>query len=91
MHQRVIGALAGEPGGSGEVEGASHLSRRIVRPAEQVGEHQAGAGGCLACTGRSGMGAGWTPSGGELGGAVAQLARGGLLLLQADSMSHRTP
>ncbi|GBH11190.1 Predicted polyphosphate- or ATP-dependent NAD kinase [Pseudomonas syringae pv. actinidiae] len=48
-------SLAGQPGYSGFVISLCQFSRSRVSPAEQVGEHHGGAGGCLASFGSSGI------------------------------------
>lgn len=66
----LAGALfTGDPG---SVISLRQLSIRFDRPAEQVGEHHGGAGGCLASGDSGGIRAGATDGGGELGTVVAQ-------------------
>ncbi|ADR60368.1 hypothetical protein AYO08_00765 [Pseudomonas putida] len=59
-------------GDSGSVISLRQLSIRFDRPAEQVGEHHGGAGGCLASGDSGSIRAGATDGGGELGGVTAQ-------------------
>lgn len=48
------------------------FSRSSISPCEQVGEHQGGAGGCLASGDSGGIRAGATDGGSEPGGFTAQ-------------------
>ncbi|MGX1179934.1 hypothetical protein AB7M31_003002 [Pseudomonas sp. IAP-CY TE4608] len=66
----LAGALfTGDPG---SVISLRQLSIRFDRPAEQVGEHHGGAGGCLASGDSGGIRAGATDGGSEMGGFTAQ-------------------
>jgi hypothetical protein len=70
--QPVIFLRALKPGYSGLVIRIRQFSRSCISPCEQVGEHQGGAGGCLASGDSGGIRAGATDAGGELGGGVLQ-------------------
>ena len=70
--QSVIFLRALKPGYSGLVIRVRQFSRSCISPCEQVGEHQGGAGGCLASGDSGGIRAGATDAGGELGGVVLQ-------------------
>ncbi|OCT28132.1 hypothetical protein A6E20_26820 [Pseudomonas putida] len=72
----MIGRFTGQAGYSGFVISCRQLSRSIISPCEQVGEHHCGAGGCLASLDSGGIRGGATDGGGEVSGFVAQpLAR----------------
>ncbi len=57
---------------SGLVISFRQFSRSSISPCEQVGEHHGGAGGCLASGDSTGIRAGATDGGCELGGVVLQ-------------------
>lgn len=68
--------LAGDASTSGVVKSLSEFNRLAVNASVQVGEHQTGAGSCLASGGSGGIVGGFT--GNEAGDVLAQLASSAL-------------
>lgn len=60
LPQCVVGALAGEAGGSAGISLKRQLSRSSVSERKQLGEQKVGGVGCLATSGRGGTRAGAT-------------------------------
>ncbi|PRN05267.1 hypothetical protein A0O30_08240 [Pseudomonas sp. LLC-1] len=71
----------------GSITSLRQLLIRCERPADQVGEHHGGAGGCLASDDSGGIRAGTTDGGSELGGFTAQPLASSIGISSASSRS----
>lgn len=54
-HRSLVSPLARRAGDATRIRYGSKLCSRLRNPSEQLGEHSAGVGGCLASAGKGGI------------------------------------